>query len=294
MSIFITGAKGQLGKSIIEELKKKNYKYFAFSRSKVDITMFEKINLKLKKIKPSVVLNLASYNDVDKAEKEPNLAFMVNTQGVKNIAICCSALNIPLIHISTDYVFSGSLKKNHTCLDPVRPKGIYGLSKLKGEVAIKKFCRYFIIIRTSRLFSKYKNNFLNTIISLARKKNLIKVVNDQYSCPTSAESLAKAIVKIVPIVIKKKFSSKIYHYANKSACSWYEFAQEIVNLLFKKKIITKKKVIVIPISAKQHSTLFAKIRPKFSALDSTDFCKKFKIINPNWKQSLLKVIKSYK
>jgi dTDP-4-dehydrorhamnose reductase len=291
MSIFITGANGQLGRSTIVELKKKKFKYFAFSKSQLDITNFFKINSILKKKKPDIVLNFASYNDVDKAEKEPKLAFLINAEAVKNLAVCCSLLEIPLIHISTDYVFYGKLNKHYNYLDPVRPKSVYGLSKLKGEMAIKKFCKYFLIIRTSRLFSKYKNNFLHTIVSLIKKKNLIKIVNDQYSCPTSAETLAKAIVKIIPIIIKKKFKSKIYHYANKNSCSWYDFAKQIVNLLFKFKFIAKK-IIVKPIPAKKYSISFKKLRPKFSGLDSTIFCKKFKINNPNWKNSLKNVIKS--
>lgn len=291
MSVFITGANGQLGRSIIAELKKKNYRYFAFSKSQLDITNFFEINSIIKKKKPDIVLNFASYNDVDKAEKEPKLAFLINSEAVKNLALCCSSLEIPLIHISTDYVFYGKLNKHYNCLDPVRPKSVYGLSKLKGEIAIKNFCKYFLIIRTSRLFSKYKNNFLHTILSLVKKKKLIKIVNDQYSCPTSAETLAKAIVKIIPIIIKKKFQNKIYHYANKNPCSWYDFAREVVNLLFKFNFIVKKNIIK-PISAKKFSISFEKLRPKFSGLNSTVFCKKFKISNPTWKSSLKNVIKS--
>ena len=219
------------------------------------------------------------------------MAFLINSEAVKNLAICCSFLEIPLIHISTDYVFYGKLNKHYNCLDPVRPKSVYGLSKLKGEMAIKKFCKYFLIIRTSRLFSKYKNNFLHTILSLVKKKKLIKIINDQYSCPTSTETLAKAIVKIIPIIIKKKFQNKIYHYANKNPCSWYDFAREVVSLLFKLNFIVKRNIIK-PIPAKKYSISFEKLRPKFSGLNSTVFCKKFKISNPTWKKSLENVIKS--
>ena len=287
MSIFITGSSGQLGKSVIKELQKKKIKFLSFSRSQCDITDLKKTKKYIYSKKPSIILNFASYNDVDQAETEPKKVMMVNVIAVKNIAICCNELNIPMLHISSDYIFDGKKFFFYNINDKASPNGIYGLSKLKGELEIKKNCKKYIIIRTSRIFSKYKNNLLHTILNFIKKKNNIKIINDQYSCPTSADFLAYAIVKIIPIIIKKNIS-KTYHLSNLGCCSWYEFAREVINIL---NIKNKKKIKLIPISASSHNLNFLKIRPRYSALNSRAFCKKFKIKNLSWKKTLQKMIK---
>ena len=291
MSIFITGASGQLGKSVIQELRRRGYKYLAFSRSDCDIAKLKITRKNIFKYKPKIIFNFASYNDVDKAEKEPKKAMMVNTHAIKNIVTCCNKLDIPLLHISTDYIFGGKVKKYYNIYDKPHPKGIYGLSKLNGELEIKKNCKKYIIIRTSRIFSKYKNNFLETVLKFIKKKKNIKIINNQFSCPTSADFLAYAIVKIIPILKKKKIN-KIFHLSNLGSCSWFEFAEEVINILIKKKKY-KKKINLFPISASNLNKNFLKIRPKYSALNSKIFCKEFKIKNISWKKALSKIMRYY-
>ena len=202
--IFITGANGQLAKTLINKLSLNKYKIFAFSKKKLNISKYITLFKKIKKINPDILINCASYNNVDKAEKEKQKVYLTNCIGVKNISKICNKFDIPILHFSTDYVFYGNKKKAYKVEDRPRPKGIYGKSKLEGENIVRKFSKKYIIIRTSRLYSLFSNNFLDTIIKLAKRKKTLNLIKDQFSCPTSCDSLASVVIKILPIIIKKK------------------------------------------------------------------------------------------
>ena len=186
MSIAIFGSNGQLGQCLIKALSRKGTIFQQYSSTEVDVTQLSQI---LKIENPSLIINAAAYTDVDKAEEDSENAFNVNEIGPKNIALYCREHKIPLIHISTDYVFSGLLNTHYVESDIVDPLSVYGKSKLAGELAIQKYCPKYLILRTSWVFSEFGSNFLKTMLNFSYKKQ-IDVINDLYSTPTDANELS--------------------------------------------------------------------------------------------------------
>jgi dTDP-4-dehydrorhamnose reductase len=186
------------------------------------------VNLQLDSSHPDVVINSAAYTQVDACETNYDLAFASNATGPKNLAIKCKQLNIPLIHISTDYVFEGNEKKNTPLEenDKLGPKTVYGKTKLEGEKLVMENCDKYFILRTAWLYGEGKN-FVKTMINLSKKNKELKVVNDQIGSPTYAKDLANAIKEIVE---KKSEKYGIYHVTNKGQVSWYEFAKKIFEI----------------------------------------------------------------
>ena len=232
MNILLTGANGQLAKKFLEI--ETNATVWAFSHCELDITDASQVQLQCNQLKPDIVINCAAYTNVEQAEFSPEIAHEVNGLGVKYLAIACNELAIPLIHISTDYVFDGH--KDHSCeshwlneKDKTHPLNEYGKSKLAGEKFIIEYCQKYVILRTSWLFSEHGNNFVKSMISLAKQKKELSVVSDQWGHPTYAGDLANAIYSLAQqIVIQKKFQSwGTYHFAGIPSTSWNKFAQMI-------------------------------------------------------------------
>ena len=199
INVLVTGAGGQLGKTI-EELYKENdldIEFTFLDKSNFDITDKSQINQIFNKQKFDYCINCAAYTNVDQAEKTKQGAHEINAEGVKNLALVCKAENVILIHISTDFVFDGMASKAYTENDEPNPINVYGLSKLKGETEVQSFLKENYIIRTSWLYSEYRNNFLKTILKLSETKSEINVVSDQIGTPTYARDLADAILKII-------------------------------------------------------------------------------------------------
>ena len=219
--IIIFGAGGMLGTDLAKTFK--YYNVYAFSKIQADITnkkiVFEKIN----KINPRIVVNSAAYTDVDGCEKNKNQAFNVNGKAVKIIAEACKKNNIPLLHISTDYVFDGK-KNGYKENDKTNPVNIYGKSKALGEKHLAETLDKYYLIRTSWLFGKRGKNFVGTILRLAKEKKELKVVNDQFGRPTYAKDLANKIKEIV----EAKMPFGTYHITNSGTCTWFQFAKKII------------------------------------------------------------------
>lgn len=238
MKILITGSNGQLGQEIIGVIKKgkseienvseriKQSEIIELNSKELDITDINNIRLILLKEKPDVVINCAAYTDVDGCEYNEKIAFNVNALGARNLAIVSEEVNAKLIHISTDYVFSGDSLFPYKEYDLVNPLTVYGKTKLAGEEYVKQFCSRYFIVRTSWLYGENGNNFVNKIIKLASSNKEIKVVNDQLGNPTNANDLACHILKLIE---SDEFG--LYHCTGKGECTWYEFALEIVGLL---------------------------------------------------------------
>ncbi len=277
MNILVAGAFGQLGKSIKKiSSEYSQYNFTFLDYDKFDITDYNFVSSFFNNKKIQFIINCAAYTNVASAEKEVYKCFKVNCLGVLNLSKISKELKIGLIHISTDYVFEGDKNKPYNELDKTNPKSIYGLSKLFGEKAMRLINpKNSIIIRTSWLYSKYGDNFINKILKIAALKQEISVIDDQIGTPTNANDLANSILQIVPHI--KNHDVEIYHYSNLGYCSWYDFAIEL------KKIKNFQSKIIAVNSSEFESKV---CRPKFSVMDKSKFQKVFSVKLIDWKESL--------
>ena len=192
LRVLLTGAGGQLGREILEAGARpdRNVAIVPFTRSDLDITDPEAVRHALARQKTDSLVNAAAYTDVDRAESEPGLAFAVNRDGAENLAAACAEAAVPLIHVSTDYVFDGRGSQPYREDDPVRPLNAYGRSKAEGEDRIRARLPEHVILRTSWLYATHGRSFLTTMLRLGRERETLSVVNDQSGCPTWANDLA--------------------------------------------------------------------------------------------------------
>ena len=276
-NILITGANGQLGSEINAIAPKYNKYNFLFTDLKaLDITNKLAVQNYLTNNNINTIINCAAYTAVDKAESEPALANNINHVAVANFAQLAKDKNIKLIHISTDYVFDGTAHTPYVETDLPNPPSVYGKTKLAGEQAMQKINpANSIIIRTSWVYSKYGNNFVKTMLRIAKERDEINVVADQIGTPTNAADLAQAIITILPKI--KNEEVELYHYSNEGVCSWYDFAKAI----FKIKGLT---IQVYPIETSQYPTP-AK-RPFYAVLNKGSIKERYNITIPYWKDSL--------
>ncbi len=283
MRALITGASGQLGQSLLMQ-KNHQHELIAFNRDQLDITNFDRLTDVFEKSKPDVLINLAAYTNVDKAETEIDLAFAVNAIAVKNLAQLTNQYEIPIIHLSTDYVFSGDKRSPYLETDTPNPVNVYGKSKLAGEVAIRECNPRHIILRSSWIFSDKGKNFLNTVLQLAKQQKTIFVVNDQIGGPTCADDLASFLIELLnqlPAFADSDWG--VYHYCEAPYVSWFEFAQEILCQLESSGSNTNE-TRVISISTKDRSSLV--VRPANSCLGTEKVQNRFGIIPPDWRYKL--------
>lgn len=275
MVVLVTGSSGQLGQSL--QFIAKNYPEFTFvfcDSKTLDITDFENCNQVFNQYKPNFCINAAAYTAVDKAESESEKAHLINVVGAKNLAEASKKNNAVLLHISTDFVFDGTKDTPYTEEDIPNSTGVYGQTKLDGEKAIQEIWNKHYIIRTSWVYSQFGNNFMKTMLRLAQERDTISVVNDQIGTPTNAVDLAEAILEIIK---SKKEAFGIYNFSNEGQCSWYDFAQKIVEI----NTIT---INLVPIPTSSFPTP-AK-RPSFSVLDKTKIKTVFNLSIKSWESSL--------
>lgn len=288
MKVLVTGADGQLGCDLVPLLESAGFETSSYNSATLDITDREAVLKIVESVSPEVIVNCAAYTKVDKAEEESELAFKVNAEGPTNLADAALSSKALLIHISTDFVFDGQKITPYTELDKVGPLSIYGKSKLRGEDEILKSKCDSMIIRTSWLYGARGNNFVKTILRLAKEKELLKVVDDQVGSPTWTGDLAGALVKIVKLKEAGETKTGIYHYSNKGDISWYDFAVAIVEEaeVFEEEL---KCNCVEPILTSAYPTL-AK-RPAYSVLSTEKFEQDFPDcpIEP-WRASLKKMM----
>ncbi|MXO34377.1 dTDP-4-dehydrorhamnose reductase [Apibacter sp. B3889] len=275
--ILITGGDGQLGRSLKQRIKDKplvNYSFVFTDIQELDVLdeMFVKTYFFSNRF--DYVINCAAYTAVDKAESDIEMAEKLNADAVKYLARASASQKATFIHISTDYVFSGEESTPRKEDDPVAPLGIYGQTKLNGEVFAQYYNPKTYIIRTSWLYSPYGVNFVKTMLKLFKEKDEINVIKDQIGSPTNALDLADAILTIIENDIG---AYGIYNYSNEGECSWYQFSEEI-------KKINKSKIKINPILTSDYLT--SAKRPKYSLLDKTKIKNTFGISIPDWKDSL--------
>jgi dTDP-4-dehydrorhamnose reductase len=282
MLILVTGANGQLGKSIQSFSIQNNTAHnFVFaSRDNLDLSCFDDIEYFIKAKKFDLIINCAAYTNVDEAEENQNEAVLINYLAVKKIAEVAYQRKIKLIHISTDFVFDGFNSQPYKENDVTNPLNFYGKTKLSGENAILSIMKFnAIIIRTSWMYSEYGNNFVDTIMKLSLKGQDLKIVDDQTGNPTYAKDLVSAIFSILDNKKYIKFGqlSTIFHFSNEGACSWYDFAVEIINL-------SKCQIILHPIKSKDYT--FKAQRPKYVSMSKKKIIDEFGVKTFFWKDSL--------
>ena len=287
MFVLVTGASGQLGKSLNRFVENNilNHQFVFATREQLDLSNFKNVRRFIEKNQFNIIINCAAYTSVDNAETEKEQANLVNHLSVKNIAEVARDNHIKLIHISTDYVFDGSKLASYDETDNTSPLNVYGKTKLDGENAILSIMELnAIIIRASWVYSEHGNNFVNTILILSQKKDKLNIVSDQIGSPTNAKDLAGAIVSIIN---NKKFyetdtPSEVFHYSNDGECSWYDFAKEIVSL-------SGTKCIISPIDSKDYPQ--KALRPKYVLMSKRKIQDYFGLEIHFWTDSLKSCIK---
>jgi dTDP-4-dehydrorhamnose reductase len=218
------GKNGQVGRELVEQAGQQGLDVVSFDSTELDITDRGAVLSAVAKNKPTVVINAAAYTAVDKAEDEVDLAYAVNRDGVENLALACKAQNIPLIHISTDYVFDGTENSPYLTSDRPNPTSVYGASKLAGEKVLRATWDKHIILRVSWVFGVYGNNFVNTMLRLAKDRDRLSVVDDQFGAPTSAKAIAQ---QILGYIINEDSFYGLFHLESSPGVTWYQFSQTI-------------------------------------------------------------------
>jgi len=271
MHLLVTGANGQLGQCLADQLKTQNIAHTLLSRQDADINdtvVLEKI---IADKGVTAIINAAAYTAVDKAESEPDLARRVNVDGPTALAKLSARFDIPLLHVSTDYVFDGNQQTPYVETDATGPTGVYGQTKLDGELAIQRHATKYIIMRTAWVFSEYGNNFLKTMLRLAKERDTLGVVADQVGCPTYAGDIAQALISVARQLHEAEEQNLpearygIYHYAGDEAVSWHGFAMAIFEEAHQQGALVK--IPVVNAIATQDYPTPAK-RPAYSVLDA--------------------------
>ncbi|WP_452232823.1 dTDP-4-dehydrorhamnose reductase [Lacinutrix sp. MEBiC02595] len=279
INILVTGGNGQLANCIKDvESKHSNLNFIYTNSSELNITDFEAVQQFFNTQNIDYCINCAAYTAVDKAESEQQKAEEVNVVGAKKLAIACAEKNATLIQVSTDFVFNGEKSVAYTETDTTNPTGVYGATKLDGELEVAKNLEQHFVIRTSWLYSENGNNFMKTMIRLSENREVLNVVADQIGTPTYATDLAETIIEIIT---SQNQQYGVYHYSNEGVASWYDFAKAI----FEESNIQIK---VLPIPSEAYPTP-AK-RPHFSVLDKTKIKTNLQIEIPHWRDSLRKAI----
>ncbi len=283
MKLLIIGSKGQLGRELTRICQKSGFELSETDLPETDIANVSQVERLLSGHRPTIVVNAAAYTAVDQAESDRQTCFAVNRDGPMNLAKTCAQRKVPLVHISTDYVFDGKGKRPYKEDDPVGPIGVYGNSKAEGEIAIRQSHRQHVIIRTSWLYGVFGNNFVKTMLRVGRERHTLNVVDDQYGCPTCAADLADAILAACDQIDHGKDDGwGTYHFCGKGITTWYQFAIAVFENA--ERLGMAKIPEIIPVNTSQYPTVAA--RPAFSALDCSKFETAFGIGIKAWPESL--------
>lgn len=280
--ILITGSEGQLGKTF-QKISSNTFLEYTFIFTdllELDITNIESIRSFCIAESIDILINCAAYTAVDKAEEDHENAYLINLTGVLNLAMVCKELGIFMVHISTDYVFDGEGIEPYDEESAPNPISVYGASKLSGETEMARTGVHGVILRTSWLYSEFGNNFVFTILRIAREREKIQIVDDQIGTPTNSTDLAEMILQLIER--REEINGcEIFHYSNGGSCSWHEFAKYIVNKKGLDCSVERISSFEYPQKAK---------RPQNSVLYKSKIINFLKIVPPNWEDSLDKVL----
>lgn len=282
MKIVVTGANGQLGRSIRRLSVEHHELDFIFTDiDSLDIGNRDAVLAFAETHPVDFIVNCAAYTAVDKAEEEEEQCRRINTDAVAYLGEAAQHIGARILHVSTDYVFGGDSYMPYQESDPVSPTSVYGRTKLAGEKALSAVCPDAIIVRTAWLYSEYGHNFMKTMLRLGVERPEIRVVNDQIGSPTYAGDLAEAILSLLEKERQGEQNSGIYHYTNEGVCSWYDFAHSIIRIAG-----LPAKVISIP--TREYPT--AAKRPAYSVLSKEKIKREYHWVIPHWEDSLRKCL----
>ncbi|NKC17446.1 dTDP-4-dehydrorhamnose reductase [Pseudoalteromonas sp. S4498] len=285
MRILITGRQGQVGTCLTEKLSHEaSFEVLALTKTELDITDQARVNEVVYDFSPNIIINAAAYTAVDKAEEQVQLAYGINRDGPSYLAKVSQQIGATLLHISTDYVFDGNKLEEYVETDATKPLGIYGQSKLAGELAVAEFCEKHIILRTSWVFGEYGNNFVKTMLRIGAVREQLNIVGDQFGGPTYAGDIADSLIEIAKKIEKdNEIPYGVYHFSGLPQLSWYEFADFIFEQASAQGVITSKPILG-KISTEEYPTL-AK-RPANSRLKVDKLTESFSIEASNWKAAM--------
>lgn len=279
MRILVTGADGQLGRSLQRAAVGAEDEYLFTDAAELDITDREAVVGYVAENRVDIIVNCAAYTNVEQAETQEAVAYELNATAVGYLADAAKANDALLVHISTDYVFMGGCCAMLTEESHPQPLNAYGRTKLAGEEAVKASGCHHIILRTAWLYSEFGHNFVKTMLRLTGEAKEVRVVSDQLGTPTYAGDLAEAIVEIISA---RNFREGLYHYTNLGECSWWQFAREIARLA------GHTECEVTPCTTEEYGAQAP--RPHYAVLDKTKFRRTFGLEIPEWRESLKKCI----
>jgi dTDP-4-dehydrorhamnose reductase len=287
MRVLVTGAQGQVGYEVLRRVPG-GFAVFGYGSQDLDISNAVQIRTVFEAVKPDLIINAAAYTAVDKAETDVERAYAVNSHGVGFLATAAEHLGIPLLHISTDYVFSGNADKPYTPDDATSPTGVYGLSKLAGEKQLEAQCSRHLVLRTSWVFGAHGNNFVKTMLRLGSDRDTLSVVADQHGGPTSAGSIADTLWALALIFQQEgRLGWGVYHYSGVPACSWHDFASEIFTQAVSLGLLEKSPELKAIATADYPTP--AK-RPAWSVLDCEKLADVHGLLPKSWVQELQAVL----
>jgi dTDP-4-dehydrorhamnose reductase len=284
MKVLVIGHQSMLARELLPCLGSAGFAVESRGRPEVDITQATSVRQTLAEVQPDILINAAAYTAVDQAESEPEVAFAVNRDGVAYLATACRNINIPLLHISTDYVFDGSASRPYCEHDRTVPLGVYGQSKWEGEEAVRCVHPEHVMVRTAWLYGFHRHNFVKTMLRLAREREVLRVVDDQYGCPTWSRDLARALMTICQRIVqdRDRVPWGTYHFCGAGQTTWYGFARTIIEEARTYEQLRVQEVVPIPTTAYPTPAK----RPAYSVLECSKVQSVFGITPCPWRESL--------
>lgn len=284
MRILLTGGEGQLGTELIAQAPRFGVEFVAPPLAQMDLTRPTELDATWDAARPEAVINAAAYTAVDRAEVEPETAFAINAAAPARIAARCAAEGIPLVHISTDYVFDGCRREPYREEDPVAALGVYGRSKAEGEAAVRAALDRHVIVRTAWLYSAHCANFVKTVMRLVGERDELRIVDDQTGSPTCAEDLAAALLGIA--VRRGTTPWGTYHYCGAGVTSWCGLARHVLDTMVARGRIRGYRLV--PIATADYPTPAR--RPAYSVLDCGRIERAFGVVRPPWQAGVEKTV----
>jgi len=282
--ILVFGGEGQFGRELARTAARRGVPLTALARAQADIADADAVKAALAAIRPLLVVNAAAYTHVDKAESDVAAAVAANAKGPAVLARMCAGAGIPLLHLSTDYVFDGKKPAPYVESDVVAPLSVYGRTKAEGEAAVRDILPRHIILRTAWAYGEFGHNFLKTILRLAMERSELRVVADQHGSPTSTRDLSDAILKIAPRLMADANVWGTYHFTGAGVTTWHGFATAIVAA---QTPLTGREPKVTPITTAEYPT--AAVRPANSVLDCGRFERVFRCPGRPWADEAIRI-----
>lgn len=285
MRVLITGCYGQVGSCLTKQLtNNESTAVLALDREHLDITNQDAVHAAVAEFKPSIIINAAAHTAVDKAEEEVELSYAINRDGPKHLAQAAQSVGAAMLHISTDYVFEGNKAGEYVETDATNPQGVYGESKLAGEIAVAEACDKHIILRTAWVFGESGNNFVKTMLRLGENRDALSIVGDQFGGPTYAGDIANTLIQIAKRINQgDAVEYGVYHYSGLPHVSWFDFADAIFDVAVEQGVLEKKPRLT-SITTDQYPTP-AK-RPSNSRLSTEKITLGLSVKASDWKAAL--------